>query len=88
MPRSNEPPTSAEMEDPPISGVDCGCRHSQDEGLTLCPLHDAAPELLEACRLAQDAVNAGYRDRHTSDCRCVRCTAMFALHAAIAKATT
>jgi hypothetical protein len=45
MPRYNEPPTAGEMQDPAIPGIDCECRIDGD-GVVLCELHEAAPELL------------------------------------------
>lgn len=37
----------------------CGCKYTtEDDGIHFCPLHAAAPDLLEACQTALGAYDA------------------------------
>lgn len=60
MPRYNDPPTSAEMDEPPVVGLDCMCSADTEGNITLCPLHAAAPDLLAMCEaVLAERVNIG-----------------------------
>lgn len=57
-----------------------------NEGVKLCALHAAAPELLEAARKVEFALETNGHPKHLA-ATCKICAARDWLHAAIAKAT-
>jgi hypothetical protein len=67
---------------------DCGCQLVRDgTGLRMidCPLHKAAPDLLEACKEAKPALDA-MPCTCNEDRDCQRCHALRKINQALAKA--